>query len=103
MTGYLPLADDVISLVRRLELSDSPGDAETWLLRQTRAAIAAEGHQLAPMRVVTDAAVVDVNFSAQYDKHTGIQRVTREVWPGGTPSTSSSSWPGHRVSVRCAA
>jgi len=81
VSGHLPLSDDVEDLLRHLELATDSTDAEIWLLRRAKAAIDEHGVVDHPMRVVTDAVVVDVNFSAQNDKHTGIQRVTREVCP----------------------
>ncbi len=81
VSGHLPLADDVEDLLRHLELSTSATDAEIWLLRRAGSAIATHGRPDHTLKVVTDAVVVDVTFSAQNDKHTGIQRVTREVCP----------------------
>lgn len=81
VSGHLPLSDDVEDLVRHLELATDTTDAEIWLLRRAKVAIAEHGEVDFPMKVVTDCVVVDVNFSAQNDKHTGIQRVTREVCP----------------------
>jgi len=81
VSGHLPLSDDVEDLVRHLELATDSTDAEIWLLRRAKEAIAEHGEVDRPIQVVTDAVVVDVNFTAQHDKHTGIQRVTREVCP----------------------
>ena len=81
VSGHLPLSDDVEDLVRHLELAKDSTEAEIWLLRRAKDAIAEHGKVDHPIRVVTDAVVVDVNFTAQNDKHTGIQRVTREVCP----------------------
>jgi len=79
VSGHLPLSDDVEDLVRNLELARDSTEAEIHVLRRARAAIDKLGQINLPVRVVTDAVVVDVNFSAQNDMHTGIQRVTREV------------------------
>lgn len=78
-SGYLPLSDDVDELLRQFELAATSTDAEIWLLHRAREIIEELGAMTRPMRVVRDAVVVDVSFSAQFDKHTGIQRVTREV------------------------
>jgi glycosyltransferase involved in cell wall biosynthesis len=81
-SGVLPLPDQVEDLRRAFELSTSPAEAEIALLRRARAALCAnpEAGERRTV-VVSDAVVVDVSFSAQNDKHTGIQRVTREVCP----------------------
>jgi glycosyltransferase involved in cell wall biosynthesis len=100
VSGHLPVSDDVDDLLRHLELSRDCTDAEIWLLRRARHTIAEHGEVSLPVQVVTDAVIVDVNFSAQNDMHTGIQRVTREVCPrwnashditlsGWTPSESA--------------
>jgi glycosyltransferase involved in cell wall biosynthesis len=79
VSGHLPLSDDVEDLLRHLELATDSTDAEIWLLRRAGNAITEHGLVDHPIKVVTDAVVVDVSYSAQNDKHTGIQRVTREV------------------------
>lgn len=79
-SGNLPLPEHVEDLLRAFELSTGPADAEIALLRRARASLAAKGADRR-LVVVSDAIVVDVNFSAKNDKHTGIQRVTREVSP----------------------
>ncbi len=81
VSGHLPVSDDVHDLVRHLELALDPTDAEIGVLRRAKAAVAVHGDVELPVRVVTDAVLVDVNFSAQDDMHTGIQRVAREVSP----------------------
>ena len=81
VSGHLPLSDDVEDLLRHLELTKDPAAAEIWLLRHAKDAINEYGEVNDPFRVVTDTVVVDVNFTAQHVKHTGIQRVTREVCP----------------------
>ena len=79
VSGHLPLNDDVEDLVRHLDLARDSTEAEIHVLRCAREAIDKLGQIDLPVRVVTDAVVVDVTFSAQNDMHTGIQRVTREV------------------------
>jgi len=81
VSGHLPLSDDVDDLVRWFELSTSPAEAEIGLLRRTLSLTATHGEAGTAVAVVTDTVVVDVTFSAQSDKHTGIQRVVREVCP----------------------
>jgi len=79
VSGHLPASDDVEDLLRHLELATDSTDAEIWLLRRAKDAIDEHGEVDHPIQIVTDAVVVDVSFSAQNEKHTGIQRVTREV------------------------
>lgn len=81
LSGHLPQSDDVDDVVRLIELATSPAEAEIGLLRRARATIAAHGGAGPAVEVVEGAVVVDVTFSAQNDKHTGIQRVVREICP----------------------
>jgi len=81
VSGHLPLPADVQDLLRWFELCASAADAEIGLLHRARSVIAAHGEAGGALKVVADAVIVDVTFSSQNDKHTGIQRVTREVCP----------------------
>lgn len=77
--GAFPSADRVLELGRRLELGPA-AHVETWLLESalTRSSV---GRPDLHATVVTGATVVDVDFCARYETHTGIQRVVREVLP----------------------
>src|SRR5665648_602108 len=81
VSGHLPLPADVQDLLRWFELCASAADAEIGLLHRARSVIAVHGEAGGALKVVADAVIVDVTFSSQNDKHTGIQRVTREVCP----------------------
>jgi glycosyltransferase involved in cell wall biosynthesis len=52
-----------------------------WLLEAGYLAAASRGAMDAEMAVVSDAVVVDVDFTARHKLHTGIQRVVRETVP----------------------
>jgi len=97
VSGHLPLSDDVEDLQRHLQLARDTTEAEIWLLGRAREAIAENGQMHLPVRVITDAVIVDVSYGAQYDKHTGIQRVTREVcarWKVSHDLTLTAWLPG---------
>jgi glycosyltransferase involved in cell wall biosynthesis len=79
VSGHLPLADDVEDLRRHLELSTSTAEAEIGLLRRGMEAIADFGEMDREMVVLVDAVLVDADNSARHNRHTGIQRVTREL------------------------
>jgi glycosyltransferase involved in cell wall biosynthesis len=102
VSGHLPFSDDVEELLRHLELATDSTDAEIWLLRHAKDAIAEHGEVDHPIRVVTDAVVVDVNFTSQHDKHTGIQRVTREVCPRWNAShdITLTAWLSSETAMR---
>ncbi len=80
-SGLLPRPEEVEDLLRAFELSAGSAEAEIALLHRARRAIATNGAVDRRLVVVSGAVVVDVSYSAQNDKHTGIQRVTREVCP----------------------
>lgn len=77
--GAFPTPDQVVDLGRRLELEPAHA-VESALLAEVLAAGAA-GRPDLPMTVVSDAVLVDVDFTARDDTHTGIQRVVRETLP----------------------
>lgn len=100
VAGYLPLDDEIMAARRTLELAHDATEAEIALLRQTREPNLRHGHLPRPLRVVRDSVVVDVSFSAQFDKHTGIQRVTREVcqrWSADHDLTLAAWTPEQRA------
>ena len=77
--GAYPTADDVLSGIRKLRLASS-ADAMLWLLDRAleRDSAAAANSEL---RIVSDRVVVDVDYSARHDLHTGIQQVVRSTLP----------------------
>ena len=102
VSGHLPLSDDVEDLLRHLELAQDSTEAEIWVLRHAKNTIAEHGEVGLPIRVLSGTVVVDVNFSAQYDVHTGIQRVTREVCPRWNTSHALTliSWTSTESAMR---
>jgi glycosyltransferase involved in cell wall biosynthesis len=80
MAGAFPQPDHMTAAVRARDLA-RPGDLAMWLLEDGAAVAGANGAPDLEMDVVSDAVVVDVDFSARHDLHTGIQRVVREVVP----------------------
>lgn len=79
VTGCFPIPDEVEDLRRRLELSRTDIEAAALTMRGTRTAASQRGVWDKPMRLVTDAMVIDVSFCAQYEHNTGIQRLVREA------------------------
>lgn len=77
--GRFPAPDDVEDLIRAVLLATHDAEVETYLLDLARLRWAEHGPPDRPVRLVTGAVLVDVDFSARNNKHTGIQRVTREV------------------------
>jgi glycosyltransferase involved in cell wall biosynthesis len=80
LAGALPQPDDVEAAVRARRLSRS-ADFATWLLEAGYVAACAAGSPDLEMDVVDSGVVVDVDFAATHELHTGIQRVVRETVP----------------------
>ncbi|WP_157498855.1 glycosyltransferase [Geodermatophilus sp. Leaf369] len=79
LTGAYPLPDLFLAARRERELQRAP-DFAAWLLEAGYLAAREWGSPEAEMDVVSSV-VVDVDFSAGNDLHTGIQRVVRETIP----------------------
>lgn len=82
VNGAFPTADQVVGLRRYLELAPIRY-AESQILEDA-IAHSGTGRIDLPMRVVTADAVVEVDFCARHDTHTGIHRVVRETVPRWT-------------------
>lgn len=78
VAGCYPFTDEVRDLRRRLELARTDAEAAHEVLAATYPAANKRGIFDKPVRVVTDAIVVDVSFCAQTEHNTGIQRLVRE-------------------------
>src|SRR5690606_21118128 len=79
---------------RLLRLARDPDEVIPWLLHTAHAVWRDSGHPVRPLRILTGAVLVDVDFSARNNKHTGIQRVTRELarrWVG-RPGVQLAVW-----------
>jgi glycosyltransferase involved in cell wall biosynthesis len=78
-TAY-PEPGELREAVRQFELLDMD-EATVWLMRTCLSHARRFGSPYRTLRVVDDGVVVDVNFSARYNLHTGIQRVVRTTLP----------------------
>lgn len=84
VAARFPLAVEVEQMARALEL-DQPDVVAERILAEVLLDPAA-GRLDLPMRIVSDAVVVDVDYCARNTTHTGIQRVVRETmarWKNG--------------------
>jgi len=77
--GAFPTTDQLMDFGRTLELAPSE-HTESALLAQV-ISDSGRGRVDLPMTIVADATVLDVDFCARYDTHTGIHRVVRETMP----------------------
>ena len=77
--GAFPTTDQLRDFGRSVELGPS-GHTESALLAQV-INDPARGRVDLPMTIVAGGVVVDVDFCARYDTHTGIHRVVRETMP----------------------
>lgn len=75
-----PTRDEVDLTRRRIELADTDA-AALYLLETGLARTQLTGAPLATVELVTDRVLVDVDFTARHDLHTGIQRVVRQTMP----------------------
>jgi glycosyltransferase involved in cell wall biosynthesis len=80
VSGAMPEPDELQAAARARDLTCT-GDFGRWLLEAGYEAAGARGSAGLEMDVVRDAVVVDVDFAAQHELHTGIQRVVRETVP----------------------
>ena len=80
ISAAFPDRDEVDEARRRLELSTSE-QAAFFLLDLGMAKAIQSGSPLAGVEVVMGRVLVDVDFTARHDLHTGIQRVVRQTVP----------------------
>ena len=80
MSGAMPEPEDMKAALRARD-RNRPADFAAWLLEAGYVAAHATGTPDVEMDVVDSAVVVDVDFSARHELHTGIQRVVRETVP----------------------
>jgi glycosyltransferase involved in cell wall biosynthesis len=80
MSAAMPDAEELRAALRARDLC-GPADFGTWLLEAAYASAGARGATGLEMDVLVDAVVVDVDFTARHELHTGIQRVVRETLP----------------------
>lgn len=92
--GVYPHPEWVEEFRRLLRLARDPDEVIPWLLHTAHAVWRDSGHPVRTLRILTGAVLVDVDFSARNNKHTGIQRVTRELarrWVG-RPGVQLAVW-----------
>jgi len=80
LSTVLPEMADVEAIVRHARLN-SVVDTRLWLMGFTLRAARSRGRLTQRMTVLTEAVVVDVNFSATDEHNSGIQRVVRRTMP----------------------
>lgn len=80
MVGAMPDPDEMRAATRARDIS-GPADFGRWLLEALYASAAGRGAAHLEMDVVTGGVLVDVDFTARHELHTGIQRVVRETVP----------------------
>lgn len=78
MSGAMPELDELVDALRARDLTDAD-EFSRWLLEATHQVAWSRGAAELEMDVVTDAVVVEVDFTARHNLHTGIQRVVRET------------------------
>ena len=80
ISTVLPDAEDVREAIRTFELA-TVDEAMHWLMESCLGAALDFGNPTLEVRIVRDAVVVEVDFSARFNLHTGIQRVVRALLP----------------------
>ncbi|SDI93991.1 Glycosyl transferases group 1 [Frankineae bacterium MT45] len=75
-----PDSDEVLAAQRELALLDRD-EAAQWLLGTCMALAVDRGNPRMPVRIVDSGVLVEVDFSARFNLHTGIQRVVRSLVP----------------------
>lgn len=80
LSGVYPSAAEVRATARYLRMHGT-AHASTWVLHRAEATIRVRGRPEARLSLRQEAVLVDVDFSAKHDLHTGIQRTVRELLP----------------------
>jgi glycosyltransferase involved in cell wall biosynthesis len=80
IAAAFPTRDDVDQVRRRLELVGAD-EAAAFLIDFGLAMAKHDGSPLATVQVLTGQVLVDVDFTARHDLHTGVQRVVRQTVP----------------------
>lgn len=104
LTGAFPTRDEMLDCRRRLELATTSGEATVSLLDLGHEMVRSRGEiEGVEIEVVQDRVVLDADYSARHDHHTGIQRVARSVssrWVephGALPVAWTASRSGYRA------
>jgi len=77
--GQFPEPTDVVELTGRLELARSSAEVAAHLLHRAAQTRSAPGDAERGLTMAVGTVVIDVDHAARRNRHTGIQRVTREV------------------------
>lgn len=101
LSASFPLEHDVLDFKRRLEL-DGPARSSVWLLERGHDLSITVGSPLRDIEIVSNGLVVDVDYVAQHDLHTGIQRVARETLPRWmrTRDVALAAWTQSQAALR---
>lgn len=101
LSAAYPNRDEVDETRRLLELAD-PDSAAIYLLQSGLARTQINGAPLAAVEVVSGRVLVDVDFTARHDLHTGIQRVVRQTVPlwNLDRAVTPVAWTAARGSLR---
>lgn len=78
VAGVMPTKDELVRGFRMLQLAE-PGTEHLELLRACAGAASLNENFARTLTVVSDAMVVDVDFSSRHGHNTGVQRVVRET------------------------
>jgi glycosyltransferase involved in cell wall biosynthesis len=101
ISAAYPTRDDVDEVRRHIELSDAERTAQ-YLLDFGLSRVRSSGAALASVDVVTHGVLVDVDFTARHDLHTGVQRVVRQTIPlwNRTGRITAVAWTRARGALR---
>jgi glycosyltransferase involved in cell wall biosynthesis len=80
VSTVFPEADELTAALRTFDLS-TPEEAMLWLLERCFLVGRHGGWPELEIELLTDSVVVEVDFSARHEIHTGIQRVVRSTLP----------------------
>ena len=102
LAGGYPLPREVEAIRRRIEFDD-PLTTALYLMDSALSRIQMVGEPLAELELVVGGVLADVDHSAKYDLHTGIQRVARNllpVWHGAHPDVVPVAWTDRQGGLR---
>ncbi|MCV2395830.1 glycosyltransferase [Actinotalea sp. M2MS4P-6] len=100
--GHLPTTEQVEALLDQLALEPCAAELAAHVLRHAAETIRDRGELDRELRVVSGAVLADVDHAARFNRHTGIQRVTREVCSRWTTRTDLTllAWDEKQTMLR---
>jgi len=103
--GHLPLAADVEDLMGQVTITPSASEVSAHVLRHAALTIRDRGEPRAGLRVAVGTVVIDADHGARFNRHTGIQRVTRELCSRWTAAHEVElvAWTGRESFLRALA